>query len=101
MMNSKVLLADEATSMLDARCGERAQRDAGPVRENLGLTVLFITHDIGRACYFADEVVVMEHGQIVERGTTDQVIFTPQHDYTKRLLSDVLDLKGSLKVRKD
>ena len=70
------------------------------LRANLGLTVLFITHDIGQACYLADEVVVMEHGLIVERGTTDAVIFEPKNDYTKRLLADVPDLKGSLKVRK-
>ena len=59
------------------------------LRENLGLTVLFITHDIGQACYFADEVVVMEHGKVVERGTTDQVIFDPKHDYTKRLIAAI------------
>ena len=101
MMNPKVLLADEATSMLDASLRVSALNVMQDLRDNLGLTVLFITHDIGQACYFADEVVVMEHGLIVERGTTDEVIFTPKHDYTRRLLSDVPDLKGSLKVRKD
>ncbi len=101
MMNPKVLLADEATSMLDASLRVSALNVMQDLRENLGLTVLFITHDIGQACYFADEVVVMEHGLVVERGTTDEVIFTPKHEYTKRLLSDVPDLKGSLKVPKD
>ena len=42
----------------------------------------------------------MEHGLVVERGITDDVIFNPQNGYTKRLLADVPDLKGSLKVRK-
>jgi peptide/nickel transport system ATP-binding protein len=101
MMNPKVLLADEATSMLDASLRVSALNVLQELRENLGLTVLFITHDIGQACYLADEVVVMEHGLIVERGTTDAVIFEPKNDYTKRLLADVPDLKGSLKVRKD
>lgn len=101
MMNPKVLLADEATSMLDASLRVSALNVLQDLRANLGLTVLFITHDIGQACYLADEVVVMEHGLVVERGTTDQVIFNPQNDYTKRLLSDVPDLKGSLKARKD
>lgn len=101
MMNPKVLLADEATSMLDASLRVSALNVLQDLRENLGLTVLFITHDIGQACYLADEVVVMEHGLVVERGTTDSVIFDPKNDYTKRLLADVPDLKGSLKVRKD
>ncbi|MFT4109964.1 ABC transporter ATP-binding protein [Propionicimonas sp.] len=101
MMNPKVLLADEATSMLDASLRVSALNVLQDLRANLGLTVLFITHDIGQACYLADEVVVMEHGLVVERGTTDAVIFSPKNDYTKRLLSDVPDLKGSLKARRD
>lgn len=99
MMNPKVLLADEATSMLDASLRVSVLNVLQELRDNLHLTVLFITHDIGQACYLADEVVVMEHGLVVEHGTTDEVIFTPQHDYTKRLLADVPDLKGSLKTR--
>lgn len=100
MMNPKVLLADEATSMLDASLRVSVLNVLTDLRRELGLTVLFITHDIGQACYLADEVVVMEHGLVVERGTTDQVIFSPQNDYTKRLLADVPDLKGSLKSRR-
>lgn len=99
MRNPKVLLADEATSMLDASLRVSALNVLQDLRDNLGLTVLFITHDIGQACYLADEVVVMEHGQVVERGATDAVIFDPKNDYTKRLLADVPDLKGSLKSR--
>lgn len=99
MMNPKVLLADEATSMLDASLRVSVLNVLQELRDNLHLTVLFITHDIGQACYLADEVVVMEHGLVVEHGTTDEVIFTPKHDYTKRLLADVPDLQGSLKTR--
>ena len=97
MMKPKVLLADEATSMLDASLRVSALNVLQDLRTRLGLTVLFITHDIGQACYLADEVVVMENGLVVERGTTDAVIFDPQNAYTKRLLADVPDLKGSLK----
>ncbi|HQY98930.1 MAG TPA: dipeptide/oligopeptide/nickel ABC transporter ATP-binding protein [Propionicimonas sp.] len=99
MMNPKVLLADEATSMLDASLRVSALNVLQDLQRDLGLTVLFITHDIGQACYLADEVVVMEHGVVVEQGTTDEVIFTPKNEYTKRLLADVPDLKGSLKSR--
>ncbi len=97
MMEPKVLLADEATSMLDASLRVSVLNVLHDLREKLGLTVLFITHDIGQACYLADEVIVMERGIIVERGDTDSVIFDPKSDYTKRLLNDVPDLKGSLK----
>jgi peptide/nickel transport system ATP-binding protein len=99
MMKPKVLLADEATSMLDASLRVSALNVLQDLRSRLGLTVLFITHDIGQACYLADEVVVMENGLIVEQGITDDVIFNPQNAYTKRLLADVPDLKGSLKKR--
>ena len=99
MMSPEVLLADEATSMLDASLRVSALNVLQDLRRDLGLTVLFITHDIGQACYLADQVVVMEHGKVVEHGTTDAVIFDPQDAYTKRLLADVPDLLGSLKSR--
>lgn len=97
MMRPKVLLADEATSMLDATLRVNVLNVLHDLKNELGMTVLFITHDIGQACYLADRVAVMEQGKVVERGTTEEVIFSPQADYTKRLLSDVPDLRGSLK----
>ena len=62
------------------------------------MTVLFITHDIGQACYLADRVLVMEHGVMVEQGTVDEVIFNPQHEYTKRLLADVPKLHEEIEL---
>ncbi|AXK45256.1 ABC transporter ATP-binding protein [Brachybacterium saurashtrense] len=97
MMKPKVLLADEATSMLDATLRVNVLNVLDDLRADLGLTVLFITHDIGQACYLADRVAVMERGKVVERGTTEEVIFSPQAEYTQRLLADVPDLRGSLK----
>ncbi|MEE1617451.1 ABC transporter ATP-binding protein [Brachybacterium sp. J153] len=99
MMRPKVLLADEATSMLDATLRVNVLNVLHDLRAELGLTVLFITHDIGQATYLADRVAVMEHGKVVERGNTEEVIFSPQAEYTKRLLADVPDLRGSLKPR--
>ena len=98
MMRPKVLLADEATSMLDATLGVNVLNVLHDLRSELGLTVLFITHDIGQACYLADRVAVMERGRVVERGSTEEVIFAPQAEYTRRLLSDVPDLRGSLRT---
>jgi peptide/nickel transport system ATP-binding protein len=89
MMQPIMLVADEATSMLDASLRVNVLNVLKDLREELGMTVLFITHDIGQACYLADQVLVMEHGVMVEQGATDDVIFAPQHEYTQRLLADV------------
>ena len=89
MLRPKMLVADEATSMLDASLRVNILNVLHDLRDQVGLTVLFITHDIGQACYLADRVLVMEHGLMVEQGKTDEVIFNPQHEYTQRLLSDV------------
>ncbi|MBA8793486.1 peptide/nickel transport system ATP-binding protein [Friedmanniella endophytica] len=89
MMSPTMLVADEATSMLDASLRVNVLNVLTDLRDQLGMTILFITHDIGQACYLADRVLVMEHGVMVEQGPTDKVIFDPQHEYTRRLLSDV------------
>ena len=96
MMRPKLLIADEATSMLDASLRVNILNVLTDLRDELGMTILFITHDIGQACYLANRVLVMEHGVMVEQGTTDQVIFNPQHEYTKRLLADVPKLHEAI-----
>ena len=69
MLRPKLLIADEATSMLDASLRVNILNVLTDLRDELGMTVLFITHDIGQACYLADRVLVMEHGIMVEQGT--------------------------------
>jgi peptide/nickel transport system ATP-binding protein len=59
------------------------------LRDEIGMTVIFITHDIGLAYYVSDSVVIMEHGKIVESGSADEVILHPKADYTQRLINDV------------
>ena len=98
MMRPKMLVADEATSMLDASLRVNVLNVLKDLREELGITVLFITHDIGQACYLADRVLVMEHGVMVEQGTIDEVIFNPQHEYTQRLLADVPKLHEEIEL---
>jgi peptide/nickel transport system ATP-binding protein len=98
MMQPKLLVADQATSMLDASLRVNVLNVLKDLRQELGITVLFITHDIGQACYLADRVLVMEHGVMVEQGTTDEVIFNPQHEYTKRLLADVPKLHEEIEL---
>lgn len=89
MMRPKLLIADEATSMLDASLRANILNVLVDLRRDADLTVLFITHDIGQACYISDRVLVMQHGKLVEDGPTEDVIFRPSHDYTRRLLADV------------
>jgi len=95
MLRPRLLIADEATSMLDASLRVNILNGLTDLRDQLGMTVLFITHDIGQACYLADKVLVMEKGVMVEQGPTDDVIFNPQHEYTQRLLADVPRLHES------
>ncbi|MBT8225064.1 MAG: ABC transporter ATP-binding protein [Dactylosporangium sp.] len=89
MMEPKLLIADEATSMLDASLRATILNVLFDLRADADLSVLFITHDIGQACYLSDRVLVMQHGKLVENGPTEDVIFNPKHDYTQRLLADV------------
>ena len=59
------------------------------LRDETGMTVIFITHDIGLAYYISDSVYIMEHGKFVESGPPDKVMLEPEAPYTKRLISDV------------
>ena len=84
-----LLLADEPTSMVDA-CSRATILDMLlNLRDEVGMTVIFITHDIGLAYYISDTVYIMEHGKFVEYGKADEVILAPKAAYTKRLISDV------------
>jgi peptide/nickel transport system ATP-binding protein len=89
LLKPKILLADEPTSMIDA-CSRATILDMlMQLRDEIGMTIIFITHDIGLAYYVSDSVYIMEHGRIVESGTADEVILRPQQPYTRRLISDV------------
>lgn len=96
MLRPRILLADEATSMLDASLRVNILNVLSDLRDDYDLTILFITHDIGQACYVSDRILVMCEGKLVESGPTEQVIFSPQHEYTQRLLADVPRLHDSI-----
>ena len=94
LLKPKILLADEPTSMVDA-CSRATILDMLlQLRDEVGMTVIFITHDIGLAYYISDTVYIMEHGKFVEYGKADEVILNPQAAYTKRLISDVPNIHG-------
>lgn len=89
LLKPKILLADEPTSMIDA-CSRATILDMlMQLRDEVGMTPIFITHDIGLAYYVSDTVYIMEHGRFVESGSADNVILNPRETYTQRLISDV------------
>jgi peptide/nickel transport system ATP-binding protein len=89
LLKPKILLADEPTSMIDA-CSRATILDyLMKLRNEIGMTLIFITHDIGLAYYVSDSVYIMEHGKIVESGSADEVILHPKAAYTQRLINDV------------
>ena len=89
LLKPKILLADEPTSMIDA-CSRATILDMlMQLRDEVGMTVIFITHDIGLAYYVSDTVYIMEKGKFVESGSADAVILSPTQAYTRRLISDV------------
>ncbi len=86
-----VLLADEPVSMLDVSIRLEMLDLIEELRARLDLAVLYITHDIASARYFADEILVMHDGEIVERGPAEQVTQTPAHAYTRLLIESAPD----------
>jgi peptide/nickel transport system ATP-binding protein len=87
----KLILADEPVSMLDVSIRAGVLNVMAKLREEEGVSILYITHDIASARYVADRVVVMYAGHLVETGPTETVLSDPKHPYTRLLLSAVAD----------
>jgi oligopeptide/dipeptide ABC transporter ATP-binding protein len=82
----KLLIADEPTTALDVTTQANILDLLRTLREETGMTLLFITHDLGVVAEIADEVVVMYAGHVVEHGTVQQIFRAPAHPYTRALL---------------
>ncbi|WP_265670588.1 dipeptide ABC transporter ATP-binding protein [Klebsiella grimontii] len=87
-----LIIADEPTSALDVTVQKRILDLLDTLRRESGTAVLFVTHDLALAAERADRLLVFRHGEIQEQGATVDVVRTPQHAYTRQLLSD---LQGS------
>jgi peptide/nickel transport system ATP-binding protein len=83
----QVILADEPTSMLDASIRIGVLNLLRDLKEQQGIAFLYITHDLASARYLADRIMVMRGGEIVDAGRADELLGSPQHDYTRALLS--------------
>jgi len=88
-LRSEVLLADEPTSALDVTVQAEILDLLRRVREERGMSVLFISHDLAVVAELCDRVAVMQLGRIVEEGPTARVLGEPEDDYTKRLVASV------------
>jgi len=83
----KLLVADEPTTALDVTIQAQIMDLLRDLRQKLGMSIVLITHNFGIVKGFADEVIVMYRGEIVERGEVDSVLSDPQHPYTKALIA--------------
>ena len=88
-LNPDVIICDEAVSALDVLVQDQVLRLLNDLQAEQGLSYLFITHDLAVVRQIADEVVVMQHGRLVEHATTDEVFDHPQRQYTKDLLDAI------------
>ena len=89
MVEPKILLCDEVTSALDVSVQAQILHLLDDLRNDLGLSILFISHDMQVVRALSDEVLVMYFGKVVERGDADKVLANPQHEYTQKLLASV------------
>ena len=92
--NPELLLADEPTSALDVTTQAQIVRQMMELRDDFGTGIIIVTHNIGVAAYMADQLVVMQHGKVVDQGTRDEVMNHPTSDYTKKLLAAVPEMEG-------
>ncbi|MCQ2105776.1 MAG: ATP-binding cassette domain-containing protein [Fibrobacter sp.] len=89
MVEPKVLLCDEVTSALDVSVQAQILHLLDDLRNDLGLSIVFISHDMQVVRALSDEVLVMYFGKVVERGLADDVLVNPKHEYTQKLLASV------------
>jgi peptide/nickel transport system ATP-binding protein len=107
ILRPRVLVADEPTSMVDACSRANILDYLMKLKQELDMTIVFVTHDIGLAYYISDQIFIMHEGKIVEQGHPDQVTQAPQSAVTRQLLEDIPSLhrpwieRGGRKAARD
>lgn len=94
IFSPKILLADEPTSALDVTTQAQIIRQIVDIRDEYGVAVIMVTHNLGVASYVSNKLMVMKGGHVVEYGKREDVIGNPQDDYTKQLLRAVPVIGG-------
>jgi peptide/nickel transport system ATP-binding protein len=87
-----LIVADEPVSMVDASLRMSIVNLFRTLRDDLGLSIIYITHDLATAYYISDRIIVMQTGEVVEAGPARTVLDDPQHEYTRRLKASVLSV---------
>ncbi|MEI9418919.1 ABC transporter ATP-binding protein [Mesorhizobium sp. Cs1321R2N1] len=99
--NPRLLIADEPTTALDVTVQAQIMALLAELKRESGMSMIFITHDIGLVAGIADKVMVMQNGQAVEQGELNQILDRPQHPYTQHLLQDVPHFASGRATRVD
>ncbi len=84
-----ILIADEPTTALDVTIQAQILELMGTLQKELGMAIIMITHDLGVVAQMCDEVIVMYAGSICEKGTADEIFYSPRHEYTKGLMRSI------------
>jgi peptide/nickel transport system ATP-binding protein len=90
--NPNLIICDEVTSALDQLVAEEILKLLQRLQNELGVSYLFITHDLATVKAISDEIVVMLQGRIVEQGDKQEILTPPHHEYTDLLLSSVPEM---------
>lgn len=92
VLSPELIIADEPTASLDVSVRAQVINLFADLREQLGLSMLFISHDLATVSYLTDRIAVMYLGRIVESGTTDSIVRNPRHPYTRTLIASIPSL---------
>ena len=90
----KLVIADEPTTALDVTVQKQVVDLLNRLREELGFAMVFVSHDLALVSQLADRVTVMYAGQVMEQGTTHELLIDPRHEYTRGLLGSVLSIEA-------
>ncbi|TYL55944.1 ABC transporter ATP-binding protein [Nocardioides sp. BGMRC 2183] len=101
ILDPEVLIADEPISMLDMSVRAKILQLMLDLKRDLGLTYVYITHDLASAKYFCDRIAIMYLGRIVEIGPTEEIFANPRHPYTRALLAAIPDPDPDRSIPRD
>ena len=89
LLDPKVIIADEPVSMIDASLRATVLKSLRSLRDDVGISILYITHDLATAYHISDEIVVLYQGGVAEAGSVEAVIQEPKHPYTQLLVASI------------